>query len=187
MTLEDMGIPSHLGGHAVRSDFDVRASRIALTGRSLRSELWIGGGYTIVGEPVGPSDLAGAWVVDCAGELPAEFASLAGLYIPRVFEDIEQTPAGYRQIEALARRIAGVLDASVPADPASDAVTGPAFPAESPARVYVMCKQGLNRSGLMLGRILRELGLTGEQAVHTLRTQRPGALANLAFERLLRD
>jgi protein-tyrosine phosphatase len=48
-----------------------------------------------------------------------------------------------------------------------------------------MCKQGLNRRGLVLGRVLRALGLSGEEAIRTLRAQRPGALANLAFEQLL--
>jgi hypothetical protein len=187
MTLEDMGIPSHLSGHEHGGAFDVRASRIEIRGRRLRSELWIGGGYTAVGEPVAVTDLAGAWVVDCAGELPGEFASMARLYIPRVFEDIEQTPAGYPAIQALARRLAAALDASVPPLPVTQDEAAPHLPVEAPARLYVMCKQGLNRSGLVLGRIMRELGLSGEQAVGTLRAQRPGSLANLAFERLLHD
>jgi hypothetical protein len=174
VTLEDMGIPTHLAGAEHARAFEVRATRIELAGRVLRSELWIGGGYTAVGHPVLVADVAGAWIVDCAGELPGELASAARLYIPRVFEDIEQTPSGYADIEALARRVAAVLDGD-----------GQPPPAEPPLRVYVMCKQGLNRSGLMLGRILRELGLSGDEAVRTLRAQRPGSLANLAFERLL--
>jgi hypothetical protein len=182
VTLEDMGIPSHLAAHRDAHAFEVRASRIEVQGRALRSELWIGGGYTVVGQPVGAADLAGAWVVDCAGELPGEFAAVARCYIPRVFEDIEQTPFGYVEIEALARELAWAVDG---ADGARGPWPGSRLPAEPPERVYVMCKQGLNRSGLVLGRVLRALGLSGEEAVRTLRSQRPGAVANLAFERLL--
>jgi hypothetical protein len=184
VTLEGMGIPHHLAGHDAPRVFEVRASRVEIAGRHLRSELWIGGGYTAFGRPVGPEDLGGAWIVDCAGDLPGEFATVARLYLPRVFEDIEQTPSRYTELDALARELAAAIDASLEI-PGS--APGRLLPAEPPERLYIMCKQGLNRSGLVVGRVLRALGLSGDEALRTLRAHRPGALANLAFERLMHD
>jgi protein-tyrosine phosphatase len=49
----------------------------------------------------------------------------------------------------------------------------------------VMCKQGLNRSALMAGLILRELGASPAEVVEAIRAARPGALTNQTFVRLL--
>ncbi len=155
--------------------FDVRATRIDLQHvwerqAGLRAELWVGGGDTALGEPVGVADVAGAWVVDCAGELPQDLMAAAGRWIPRVFEDLEQEPPHYDRVRLLSRQLAGSLAGDDP-----------------PARLYVMCKQGFNRSGLVAGRILRELGLRPSVAIELLESHRPGALSNAAFRRLVEE
>jgi protein-tyrosine phosphatase len=62
-----------------------------------------------------------------------------------------------------------------------------AHPAEPPPRLYVFCNQGMNRSGLMIGLILRALGLAGEDALRAITCCRPGALTNRTFVRLLHE
>jgi protein-tyrosine phosphatase len=52
-------------------------------------------------------------------------------------------------------------------------------------RVLAHCGMGYNRSALMAGVILTEIGLTGEQAVARLRERRPGALFNETFAEYL--
>ena len=70
---------------------------------------------------------------------------------------------------------------------ARDSSTADDHPAEPPPRLYVFCNQGMNRSGLMVGRILRALGLAGEEAFCCITMHRPGALSNLTFARLVRE
>ena len=48
-------------------------------------------------------------------------------------------------------------------------------------RVLAHCGMGFNRSALVAGVILTELGMTGSEAVQTLRARRPGALFNEVF------
>jgi dual specificity protein phosphatase-like protein len=48
-------------------------------------------------------------------------------------------------------------------------------------RVLSHCGMGFNRSALMAGLILTELGMSGAQAVARLRERRPGALYNERF------
>jgi protein-tyrosine phosphatase len=48
-------------------------------------------------------------------------------------------------------------------------------------RVLVHCGQGFNRSSLVGGLILTELGMSGPAAVARLRERRPGALYNDLF------
>jgi protein-tyrosine phosphatase len=48
-------------------------------------------------------------------------------------------------------------------------------------RVLVHCGMGFNRSALVAGLILTELGMTGPAAVARLRERRPGALFNELF------
>lgn len=48
-------------------------------------------------------------------------------------------------------------------------------------RVLSHCGMGFNRSALVAGRILHELGMDGPQIVERLRTRRPGALFNTVF------
>jgi hypothetical protein len=54
-------------------------------------------------------------------------------------------------------------------------------------QVLVRCQAGMNRSGLIVGLTLRELGLTGDEAVDLIRTQRwHQCLRNPMFERYVR-
>ena len=48
-----------------------------------------------------------------------------------------------------------------------------------------MCKQGLNRSALAAGLLLRAFGLDGAEAVRLVRARPPGALSNVTFEQLI--
>lgn len=48
-------------------------------------------------------------------------------------------------------------------------------------RVLSHCGMGFNRSALVAGRILHELGMDGPQIVERLRSRRPGALFNTVF------
>ena len=52
-------------------------------------------------------------------------------------------------------------------------------------RVLSHCGMGYNRSALMAGLILVELGMSGAQAVERLRQRRPGALYNDGFAAFL--
>jgi hypothetical protein len=53
-------------------------------------------------------------------------------------------------------------------------------------RVVVNCSAGLNRSGLLVGRTLIELGHTPTEAVELVRQARgPNALSNVAFTKFL--
>jgi predicted protein tyrosine phosphatase len=52
-------------------------------------------------------------------------------------------------------------------------------------RVLSHCGMGFNRSALMAGLILVELGMPGTQAVARLRERRPGALFNPGFAQFL--
>jgi len=52
-------------------------------------------------------------------------------------------------------------------------------------RCLVTCAVGKNRSGLATGLALRKLGLGGQEAVELIRTQRPGALSNELFVRMI--
>ena len=52
-------------------------------------------------------------------------------------------------------------------------------------RVLSHCGMGFNRSALVAGLILMEMGMSGEEAVRHLRLRRPGALFNEVFARYL--
>ena len=52
-------------------------------------------------------------------------------------------------------------------------------------RVLSHCGMGFNRSALVAGLILMEMGMSGEEAVRHLRKCRPGALFNDVFARYL--
>lgn len=160
---------------------DVRATRIPIPGDGLTGELWVGGSYTMLGTPLDDDDLRKSWLVDCAGELPADYLARASGSIMRVFADIDSVPSTYGRIELLAHQLASKLrgDASDGAPPED------ALPDGTPERIYVLCKQGLNRSALLAGRVLRMLDVPGEQTVELLRTHRPGALSNQTFVELI--
>ncbi len=157
-----------------------RASRIHLPAAAApATQLWMGGADTALGEPLEPVHLLSAWVVDCANDMPAAHRDAAGLWLYRVFADIEEAPHGYGRMETLAESIGRCLRG----EPGGH---GWQHPPEPPARLYVLCKQGLNRSGLMMGRILRHLGLPADEALAAITRSRPGALNNLTFAALVR-
>lgn len=136
------------------------------------SELWMGGADSAIGDVVREEDLRGAYLIDCAAEMPARFREAAIRWLPCVFPDMEGMPACYPRLQSLAAELA------------------PLFSGErrrgTPHRVYVMCQQGLNRSGLVTGLILRAAGMDAGAVLALLRHRRPGSLANLAYAELLR-
>ena len=169
----------------------------------------MGGADSLHGEIVAPEDLCGAWVVDLAGDMPAEHREACACWLPRVFLDVEQVPHGYARLTALAESIAACITGAErddgwphPAEPPSrlyvqwstehrlgmvgDRLSGSEHPAVPPARIYIMCTQGLNRSGLFAGVLLRALGVSAADVLEAIRT-RPGALNNRTFERLVID
>lgn len=155
-----------------------RASRILVPGRDdLSTELWMGGAHSLHGALVTPEDLYGSWVIDLAGEMPAAHRAACAHWMPRVFADVEAVPHDYRRLAALVESISGCLsgvdrDHSWP------------HPSEAPRRLYVMCQQGMNRSGLLTGLILRSLGVAPDLAMAAVGT-RPGALTNQTYVRLI--
>jgi hypothetical protein len=157
-----------------------RASRIPVPGRpELITELWMGGADSLFGDRVQPEDLRDAWVIDLAGDMPEGHRTACALWLPRVFADIEGVPHAYARLTALAESIAAAL-------------TGGAggaeweHPEEPPARLYIMCQQGMNRSGLITGLVLRALGVAPEEALAAI-ASRPGALTNRTFAALIRS
>ncbi len=167
MTL-DPSIPSDFIDQRPEA-YEPRASRLLVPAlAAVRTEVWMGGVHTTQGDPVASMHLRTAWVVDCAGEMPPDLALDAARHIPRVFTDIEAVPANLHRIESLIEELVA-------------AVAGEA----APQRIYVMCKQGLNRSGLVTALLLRALGTAPQDAVAAVRAVRPGALNNVTFERLV--
>ncbi|MDP6604746.1 MAG: hypothetical protein QF664_00590 [Dehalococcoidia bacterium] len=167
---------------------DIRASRVPLDNHQLVGELWVGGSFTALGEPFAEDAVDNAWLVDCAGELPRELMARAARSFWRVFEDIEWIPGSYDRIDALAQQLAGALRGNADAltgDQPEGGSGGASADAQPPERVYVFCKQGFNRSGLLTGRILRALGTPPQDAVTQLRELRPGALTNETFVDLI--
>jgi hypothetical protein len=130
--------------------------------------LWMGGAQTPVGDPVQPADLAEALVIDCAGELPDRHLEAAGDFWPCVFLDVEGHPSQFARIAAVARAAAASLRT------------------ERGAAVYVFCQYGMNRSGLVAGLVLRELGYGPDESVGRIRAARRGSLSNLTFVDLIR-
>ena len=168
----DPSLPSHLASDpAYRADFEPRAARLVLPRADLGTEVWVGGAHAAGGERIEDAHLDGAWLVDCSGDLPADFAALAARHIPRVFADTEAIPANYDRILALAAELAALLAAE----------TG------APERLYVLCQQGMNRSALVAGRLLRALGASPEATIEAIRRGRPGALSNVTFVRLIHE
>jgi hypothetical protein len=163
-----------------RPDPVPRASRIPVSAaRQFPTELWMGGADSLHGELVTPEDLRDAWVVDLAGDMPAAHREACACWLPRVFVDVEQVPHGYERLTSLAESIAACITGAERDD-------GWPHPSEPPRRLYVMCQQGMNRSGLLAGLILRALGVPAEDAIAAIAT-RPGALTNQTFARLIRE
>ena len=54
--------------------FEPRATRLPITHRDdIEVELWVGGADSAIGDPVEEHHLEGAWLIDCAGDLPQRF------------------------------------------------------------------------------------------------------------------
>jgi hypothetical protein len=160
------------------ADPDPRASRIPIPGRAdLTTEIWMGGAYATIGERVTVGDLSDAWLLDMAGLMPDSHRAACGHLLDHVFNDYEETPADYERLAALARSIGACLDGR-------EGLPDWEHPQARPPRLYVMCSQGLNRSGLLVGLILRALGVSGNDALAAIGT-RPGSLTNQTFVRLV--
>lgn len=127
----------------------------------------MGGAHAHHGSTVTLDELRRALVIDCAGDLSEHHRESAGSLLSCVFADLDVYPSQIDLIGGTARRIAQYLQ------------TG------GPQEVYVFCQYGMNRSGLVTGLVLRELGIEADAAVDCIRTARPGALSNLTFLRLI--
>lgn len=128
----------------------------------------MGGAHTPLGNDVRVEGIERAWVVDCAGEMPAAYRERADKFFIRVFPDLDGEVTALPRLRLLAEAIA--LDVRR---------------ADGPDRLYVMCHHGLNRSGLMAGLILRELGIAGDDAVRRIVAARPGSLSNRSFRAIV--
>lgn len=161
-------------------DYEPRASRIIIPGRDdLTTELWMGGANSLHGEALVAADLCDAWVIDLAGDIPEEHRAACAHWLPRVFADIDAVPHQYERLTVLASTIAACMT-GVSYD------SGWPHPSVPPRRVYVMCQQGMNRSGLLTGLILRALGVSADDTLTAI-ASRPGALTNQTYVRLLRE
>jgi hypothetical protein len=166
--------------HNPPHEAEPRASRIAVPGRvDLTTELWMGGAYSLHGDLLRPEDFAGAWVIDVAGDLSPSQQAACALWLPCVFSDFEEVPPVYSRLTRLARSIAACLIGA-------EADDGWEHPTTPPRRIYLLCNQGLNRSGLVTGLILRALGVPAEDTLAAI-AARPGSLSNRTFARLVRE
>jgi hypothetical protein len=147
-----------------------RASLLAAEGEVGNAALWMGGARTPMGEPIAVEALARSWIIDCAGDMPHDYRKAAGRWFAYVFADLESVPARLARLRDIVREVGAAM------------ATGNGAP---PRDVFVVCQHGMNRSGLVAGLLLCELGLTGEAAVERIVSARPGALSNLTFRRLV--
>lgn len=134
----------------------------------LRADIWMGGAHSEVGSALDEGVLAASLVIDCAGDMPAALRAAAADWVACVFADIDGPPMHFERIEASVRTAAAAARAVGTAE-----------------RVVILCTHGMNRSGLLTGLLLRELGLSGEAAVARIAAARPGALSNQAFRRIV--
>ena len=132
------------------------------------ARLWMGGAHALHGEAIEIEAARRSWIIDCAGDVENEYREAAGRFLPIVFLDVEEQPSAFARISEIAREVAGRLALGEPGQSA-----------------YILCTHGMNRSGLVTGLILRELGYAPEETVRLIRAARPGSLSNHAFMRLL--
>jgi hypothetical protein len=147
-----------------------RASLLTIAGELCGPAILMGGAHTAHGNEIRLEGLERAWVVDVAGEMPAAYRERSGRWFVRVFPDLDGDIPALPRLRSLATE---VVEAVRAADGAA------------PERVYVMCHHGMNRSGLVAGLILRELGVSGDAAIARIAAARPGALSNRAFRAIL--
>lgn len=146
-----------------------RASIVAMSGELCASEILYGGAHTPHGNDVLLEGLERAWVIDCAGDMPRIYRERAERWYARVFPDLDGDVPALPRLRELVGELAVHLQAGNGA----------------PDRLYVMCQHGMNRSALVAGMLLRELGLGGDEALGRLVSARPGALSNHAFRRIV--
>lgn len=166
MGLED-GVAAIESGHGTP-----RATLLLAPGTlaGVETGVWMGGAQSRFGEEMVAEALARSCVIDAAGEMPSVFRGGTGMWLPCVFADLDAVPSRLDRIEATVRR-------------AAEAIKGKS--GSSPDAVYTVCQHGMNRSGLLAGLLLRELGMSGHEAVELIVSRRPGALSNQAFRRLI--
>lgn len=154
-----------------------RASRLIGPGDlpGIETAIWMGGAHSHTGDPIVAERLESSCVVDCAGDMPGFYRQQTGLWVQCVFVDVEGRPLQFERLVDTVRRLA-------------DAVrNGNGTGGERPEAIYSICTHGMNRSGLIAGMLLRELGMPGGQAVELIRETRPGSLSNLSFRQILLD
>jgi hypothetical protein len=128
----------------------------------------MGGAHTALGLDVTTDVARGAFILDCAGDLPASLREAALRFQPCVFLDVEGRPTTLPRLVHLAATVLDTCDRP-----------------GGPSDVFSLCTHGMNRSGLMTGLMLRALGYPGQDAVAMIRAARPGSLSNQSFARLL--
>lgn len=149
-----------------------RASLVLAAGEyGSRSNIWMGGAHSHRGDEILHEALGECWLIDTAGDMPAEHRAAAARTIACVFVDTEGIPSPFWRVEQT------VADAASAARGESGS---------APTDIYIVCQHGMNRSGLITGLLLQALGLTPAAAIERIRSHRPGALSNHTFERLLR-
>jgi hypothetical protein len=166
-----MGLEDGLARVAARELAVPRASLLTAPGTfaGISTRIWMGGAHSHVGEEMLAGALAASLVVDAAGDMPLELRNVTGTWVPCVFADLDSVPVMMHRIrETVERVVAATRDE------------------RAPDAVYVVCQYGMNRSGLLAGLILREMGMPGDEVITLIRAKRPGALSNRAFERLIR-
>lgn len=149
-----------------------RATRLIAPGElpGIETSVWMGGAHSHTGDPIEPERLQRAAIVDCAGDMPGYYRDRTGLWVQCVFVDVEGHPVQFDRLVQTVRRLA-------------DALRG--GNGGAPESVYSICTHGMNRSGLIAGMLLRELGMPGPQTVELIREKRPGSLSNVSFRRIL--
>lgn len=130
----------------------------------------MGGAHTMHGNDVRLDGIERAWVVDVAGEMPLAYREAAGKWFVRVFPDLDGEIPMLPRLRGLAAEVARDLRRA---------------DGDGPIQLLVMCHHGMNRSGLMTGLVLRELGLSGSEAINRIVAARPGSLSNRAFRAIV--
>lgn len=155
-----------------RPEAPPRATLVLPAGaRANRTAIWMGGAHSLGGVDVVVEQMREAWLVETAGDMPAAYHQTAARTLYCVFADIEEVPSVIERIHATAAAIAAASRLG----------------AQAPPEAYIVCSQGLNRSALVTGLVLRHLGIPGAEAIELIRRTRPGALTNSAFEKLVMD
>ena len=167
MGLED-GLPPQTNGYHAAP----RATLLAAAGTfsGITTSVWMGGAHSHTGDEMLPEALSASWVIDAAGDMPPGLRSSTGVWVPCVFADLDSVPLQLHHIHTTVQRAAEAMRA----------------PGKVPEAIYSVCQYGMNRSGLLAGLLLREFGMSGDDAVTLIRSRRPGSLSNQAFERIIR-